>query len=238
MISILRATLFWIGFAISTTLVTTALTLSFLFPFRIRYAISKNWPRLNLWWLKLTCNLGYEVHGYENIPDEPVIFMSKHQSTWETITYQVLLPPMVWVLKRELLWIPVFGWGIGMCNPIAINRSSGKKALTQLLETGKKRLDMGINIMIFPEGTRTLPGAKGKYRPGGALLASKTKRRVVPIAHNAADFWPKHQFAKNPGTIQMVIGEPIDVEGKSASQIMKETESWIEAEMKKISRLY
>jgi len=164
--------------------------------------------------------------------------MSKHQSTWETITYQLFMPPMVWVLKRELLWIPVFGWGVAMLNPIAINRSLGKKSLNQLLETGKQRLDMGIHIMIFPEGTRTLPGAKGKYRPGGALLATKTGRRIVPIAHNAGDYWPKHQLHKKAGEIQMVIGEPITTEGKSASDVLKEVESWIEGEMKRISNQY
>ena len=238
MLNYLRSITFWLGFFVSTIVVTSILSVSFVLPFRARYAISRTWPFFNLWWLKLTCNLSYEVHGFDNIPDEPVIFMSKHQSTWETITYQLFMPPMVWVLKRELLWIPIFGWGVAMLNPIAINRSLGKKSLTQLLDTGKKRLDMGIHIMIFPEGTRTLPGDKGKYRPGGALLASKTGRKIVPIAHNAGDYWPKHQFYKRPGVIQMIIGEPIETEGKSASQIMQEVELWIETEMKKISDQY
>jgi len=233
----IRSILFWIGFNISTIVVTSILSVSFIFPFRVRYIISKGWPLFNLWWLKVTCGLKYEVHGYENIPDESVIFMSKHQSTWETITYQLFMPPMVWVLKRELLWIPIFGWGVAMLNPIAINRKLGKQALNQLVQKGKARLENGISVMIFPEGTRTSAGEKTHYRPGGALLAAKSGHKIVPIAHNAGYYWPKNQFYKHPGTIQVVIGEPIDTKGKSASKIIKEVETWIEAEMMKIGGL-
>lgn len=232
--STIRSVLFWIGFYICTTVVTSILTISFFLPFRIRFSISKAWPLFNLWWLKITCGLKYEVQGYENIPDESVIFMSKHQSSWETITFQLFLPPTVWVLKRELLWIPIYGWGIAMCNPIAINRKKGKAALTQLFEKGQARLDAGINIMIFPEGTRSTPGEEPHYRPGGALLAAKTGHKIIPIAHNAGYYWPKGQFKKHPGTIKLVIGKPIITKGKSASDILKETENWIEAEMLKI----
>ncbi|NOY66244.1 MAG: 1-acyl-sn-glycerol-3-phosphate acyltransferase [Gammaproteobacteria bacterium] len=230
----LRTILFWIGFTFSTVIIMTTLSVSFILPFRFRFFISKGWPLLNSWWLKLTCNLSYEIHGLDNIPDEPVIFMSKHQSTWETITYQLFLPPTAWVIKRELLWIPIFGWGVAMLNPIAINRKLSKAALKQIIEQGKKRLNAGINIMIFPEGTRTTAGTKTKYKPGGAILAAKSGRRVVPIAHNAGYFWPMDQFVKHSGTITVVIGKPISTEGKSASEILKETETWIEAEMVKI----
>jgi len=228
----LRSILFWIGFYISTILVTSVLTISFILPFRYRYAISRTWPMFNLWWLKLTCNLDYEVNGLENIPDEPVIFMSKHQSTWETITYQQFLPPTVWVLKRELMWIPIFGWGVAMLSPVAINRSSGKKALNQLIEKGSKKLNSGICIMIFPEGTRTTAGQPTKYKAGGAVLATRTGHKVVPIAHNAGYYWPKGQFQKHPGIIKVVIGPAIETKGKTASQILNETETWIEEQMK------
>ena len=228
---IFRAILFWIGFYISTITIMATITIFFFLPFRYRFLISQGWTFFNQWWLKLTCNLSYEIHGLDNIPDESVIFMSKHQSTWETITYQVLLPPTVWVLKRELLWIPIFGWGVAMLNPIAINRSMGKAALNQLLEQGKKRLDDGISVMVFPEGTRTMAGENTKYKSGGALLAAKTGKKIIPIAHNSGYYWPKHQFSKYPGTIQVVIGKPILTEGKSASEILKETETWIESEM-------
>jgi len=228
----LRSILFWLGFYISTILVTSVLTISFILPFRYRYAISKTWPMFNLWWLKFTCNLDYEVKGLENIPDEPVIFMSKHQSTWETITYQQFLPPTVWVLKRELMWIPIFGWGVAMLSPVAINRSSGKKALNQLIEKGSKKLKSGICIMIFPEGTRTTAGQPTKYKAGGAVLAARTGHKVVPIAHNAGYYWPKGQLHKHPGIIKVVIGPAIETKGKTTSQILSETETWIENQMK------
>lgn len=230
----IRAILFWIGFYISTIVVTSILSVSFIFPFRVRYAISRTWPFFNLWWLRLTCGLKYQVQGFENIPDESVIFMSKHQSTWETLTYQLFMPPMVWVLKRELLWIPIFGWGVAMLNPIAINRKSGKQALKQLIEQGTKKLNDGINIMIFPEGTRTSAGEPTHYRPGGALLAAKSGHKIVPIAHNAGYYWPKGQFFKHPGTIKVIIGEPIETKDKRASDILKEVETWIENKMQDI----
>jgi len=229
-----RAILFWIGFNLCTFLVMAILSISFILPFRIRFIISKAWPFFNMWWLKVTCNLSYEVHGMDNIPNESVIFMSKHQSTWETITYQLFLPPTAWVLKRELLWIPVFGWGVAMLNPIAINRKLGKAALNQLLEQGKKYLDTGVSVMIFPEGTRTTAGEKTKYKAGGALLAVKTGKKIIPIAHNAGYYWPKQQLAKYPGTIKVSIGPPIFTEGKTASEVLMETETWIETEMLKI----
>jgi len=232
----IRAVLFWLGFYVSTIVITSVLTISFIFPFRVRYIISKGWPLFNLWWLKLTCGLKYEVQGFDNIPDESVIFMSKHQSTWETITYQLFMPPMVWVLKRELLWIPIFGWGVAMLNPIAINRKLGKKALNQLMEQGKARLNSGISVMIFPEGTRTTAGEPTRYRPGGAILAAKSGHKIVPIAHNAGYYWPKGQFFKHPGTIKVIIGEPIETEHKSASDILKAVESWIETTMLEIGK--
>lgn len=230
----IRSILFWIGFYASTIVVTSILSVSFIFPFRTRYTISKAWPLFNLWWLKVTCGLSYEVQGFDNIPNESVIFMSKHQSTWETITYQLFMPPMVWVLKRELLWIPIFGWGVAMLNPIAINRKLGKKALNQLLDEGKARLEKGISIMIFPEGTRTTAGEPTHYRPGGAILAAKSGHKVIPIAHNAGYFWPKGQFFKHPGTIKVVIGKPIESKGRTASQILQDVEEWIENTMKEI----
>lgn len=231
---IARAILFWLGFYIWTFVITAILSVSFVFPFHTRFKISRAWPYFNLWWLKTTCGVDHRIQGLENIPDEAVVFMSKHQSTWETLAYQLYLPPMVWVLKRELLRIPVFGWGVAMLNPIAINRSLGKKALKQLLTEGIKRLQMGISIMIFPEGTRTRAGEAGRYRPGGAMLAAKSGKRIIPIAHNAGYFWPRGQFFPHPGTITVVIGEPIETVGKSASVILKEVETWIESTMTEI----
>jgi 1-acyl-sn-glycerol-3-phosphate acyltransferase len=182
----------------------------------------------NLWWLKITCGLDYRVDGLENIPDYPVIILSNHQSTWETLAIQKIFPPMVWVLKRELMYLPVFGWGMAILKPIAINRSSGKKAIDQLLEQGKARLAEGINVVVFPQGTRTAPGSKTKYKIGGAMLAAKTNTPVLPVAHNAGHFWPRKGFRKKRGCIHMVIGKPIPVTGMSAAEINKVTQDWIE----------
>ena len=228
---IARAILFWLGFYVWTFVITAILSVSFIFPFHTRFKISRAWAWFNLCWLKVTCGVDHHIQGLEKIPDEAVIFMSKHQSTWETLTYQLYLPPTVWVLKRELLRIPVFGWGLAMLNPIAINRNLGKKALKQLLTDGLKHLQSGISIMIFPEGTRTTAGEPSRYRPGGAMLGAKSGHRIVPMAHNAGYFWPRGQFFPNPGTITVVIGEPIDTVGKSASEILQEVETWIESTM-------
>jgi 1-acyl-sn-glycerol-3-phosphate acyltransferase len=232
----LRAGLFWVGFILFTILATFLLLFTFPLTFRQRFYFSHIWNHLTLAWLKITCGLGHRIEGLENVPDEPVIFLCKHQSTWETIALQVHLPPMVWVLKRELLWVPIFGWGAGMLNPIAINRDNAKQAIQQLLDQGQKRLASGVNIMIFPEGTRTLPGKTGKYRIGGAMLAEKAGCPVVPIAHNAGYFWPRHQFVKRPGTIQVVIGKPIRPENKTASEILREAQDWIETTVEEIGR--
>ncbi|MCK4950982.1 MAG: 1-acyl-sn-glycerol-3-phosphate acyltransferase, partial [Gammaproteobacteria bacterium] len=193
------------------------------------------WPRFSIWWLSVICGVKYEIQGFENIPDQPVIIMCKHSSTWETMAMQGLFPPQAWIVKRELFWVPVFGWALYMINPIAIDRSKGRRAMEQLLDQGANRLDQGFNVAIFPEGTRIDAGKKGKYKIGGALLAEKTGAPVVPVAHNAGYFWPKHGFSKKPGHIKMIIGEPIDTKGMSASQINQRVEEWIESRVAKIS---
>lgn len=223
-----RAASFWVGMAVSTTLVALLLLLMIPFPFLVRQRFSRIWPAFNIWWLRVTCGLDYRLEGAENIPQGAAVYLCKHQSAWETVVMEQVLPPMVWVLKRELMWIPVFGWGIATLRPIAINRSRGRQAVEQMLEQGKERLDDGISVVVFPEGTRVAPGQKGKYRIGGALLAEKAGYPVVPIAHNAGYYWPKHGFRKRPGTIRMVIGPAIETEGLSAAQINARAEEWIE----------
>ncbi len=230
-IQYLRSLIFWFGFIATTITVTATLTLACPLPFRWRYYISRSWSILNIWWLRVTCGLGYTIEGTENIPaeGEPVIFMSKHQSTWETVLYQNLFPPMVWVLKRELMWIPIFGWGLAMLRPIAIKRGTGRKAVNQLISQGRKRLEQGLSVIIFPEGTRTSPGAEPHYHIGGALLAAKTRYPVIPIAHNAGCYWPKRTLLKRPGTIRVVIGKPIDTHGMKPGEIMDTVRDWIES---------
>jgi len=228
MLGYVRATLFWLGLIPSTIIMSLLLLLLAPFPFLVRQRCSVWWPRFNLWWLKVTCNLRHEVRGRENIPDGAAIYLCKHQSAWETIAMETLVPPMVWVLKRELMWIPLFGWALAVLKPIAVDRGKGREAAEQLLEQGAQRLAEGISIAIFPEGTRVAPGERRRYRPGGALLAARTGYPVVPMAHNAGRFWPRRGFRKYPGVIRVVIGEPFDPAGMSPAEINRRAEEWIE----------
>ncbi|TNG00361.1 MAG: 1-acyl-sn-glycerol-3-phosphate acyltransferase [Gammaproteobacteria bacterium] len=231
----LRSLVFWIGLATSTILITPFMPLIFPFPYSIRYRFAHQWTRFNMFWLKFCCGLSYRVHGTKNIPTTPCIIMSKHQSAWETMALQCFFPPQVWVMKREILWIPFFGWAIAAMEPIAIDRSSGRRAVKQIIDQGRQRLEDGRWIVIFPEGTRVPPGLKGRYGLGGGVLAAETCYPVIPVAHNAGEFWRRNAFIKYPGMIDVVIGEAIDTHGLDAAEIMQKTEQWIEGEMEKIS---
>jgi 1-acyl-sn-glycerol-3-phosphate acyltransferase len=205
--------------------------LSLPFPFRFRYKVISQWAISNLWLLKVICNVRYEVEGEQNIPDKACIIMAKHQSTWETLALQAIFPPQVWVLKRELLWIPFFGWGLAALNPIAIDRGAGRKALSQVVEQGKQRLKSGSWVVIFPEGTRIETGKIGRFGIGGAQLAIQSEACVVPVAHDAGKSWPRKGFIKYPGVIKLVIGEMIDSKGMSASEVNEKVYQWMEAQM-------
>ncbi len=183
------------------------------------------------------CGLRYRVIGGKNIPQEPGIILSKHQSAWETLALQQIFPPQVWVLKKELLRIPFFGWGLAMTNPIAIDRSAGKAALEQIVEQGRERLKQKFWIVVFPEGTRIPPGEKGKYRIGGAWLAVHANAFVVPVAHNAGEFWGKNSLIKYPGTITVSIGEPVNPVGMEPAELIQRMEAWIESETARISNM-
>ncbi len=197
-------------------------------PFAKRYYFVTRWTAFNLWWLKITCNLNHSIDGLENIPTNASIIMSKHQSAWETLAIQLIFPPQVWILKRELLWLPIYGWGLASMQPIAIDRGSAIKSFRQIVKQGCERLAEGLWIVIFPEGTRVAPGQTKKYLPGGGMLAEKSGALIVPIAHNAGYFWPRNSIAKKSGIIQMVIGSAIDPKGKTANEITNEVEKWIE----------
>ena len=203
------------------------------FPFHplTRYRIISGWALIMLWLLRVICNIRIEVRGAENIPAEPCVVLCKHQSAWETMALQKVFPPQVWVLKRELLWIPFFGWGLAMTSPVAIQRSKGFEAIRQLLDQGKERLAQGFCVVIFPEGTRTPFGQRGKYKSGGALLGVSSGAPVVPVAHNAGKLWGRNSFLKFPGLVTMSIGAPIDPKGLKADEINQRVEEWIETEM-------
>ncbi|MCI0505296.1 MAG: 1-acyl-sn-glycerol-3-phosphate acyltransferase [Gammaproteobacteria bacterium] len=205
------------------------------FPYKIRYGFLSCWAKSVVWWLKLICNLRHEVINPEKIPQGPAIVFCKHQSAWETIALQAIFPPQVWVLKHELIRIPVFGWALAMLESIAIDRASGRKAVEQIVEQGKQRLDSGKWIVIFPEGTRVAPGQRKKFGIGGAVLAEQTGYPIVLVAHNAGDFWRRRSLVKRPGVIKVVIGPTIDPAGKSADEIKDIAEQWINGTVDEIS---
>jgi 1-acyl-sn-glycerol-3-phosphate acyltransferase len=176
----------------------------------------------------------YRVEGLEHLPSGSAVILAKHQSAWETIAFQQIFPPLSFVLKRNLLYIPFFGWGLALFSPIAIDRAAGREALRQIEEQGRRRLQQGFWVLIFPEGTRMPPGVQGKYQIGGAWLAAKAGAPVVPVAHNAGEVWPKNALLKRPGTITVRIGPPIATAGRKPAEVLAETEAWIETEMKRL----
>lgn len=203
-------------------------------PFKWRYKVMSQWAILNLWLVEKICGVRYQIEGLDNIPDEPCIIMCKHQSTWETLVLQAVFPPQVWVLKRELLWIPFFGWGLAVLNPIAIDRGAGRKALNQILEQGKERLTSGAWVVVFPEGTRIPRGEMGRFGMGAARLAVDAGCAVVPVAHDAGKVWPRHSFIRHPGTITVVIGEKIISTNKKAVELNEHVYQWMEQQMTRL----
>jgi len=221
----------------SAILYSIPAVLTFPFPYEKRYAFIRQWARFNIWTLGKICNLRFEVKGQENIPEQASIVLCKHQSTWETYALQLIFPQQIWVLKKALLKVPFFGWALGMLEPIAIDRNSRKKAMEQILEQGEQRLNNNRWVVIFPEGTRIAPGKRGKYKLGGARLAEYTGKLVVPVAHNAGEFWPKHSMTKKPGVITVSILPAIDPANKTAAEIGQLVETAIEDEMQIITTL-
>jgi len=198
-------------------------------PFRGRFALANLWASVLLLALKVICRLDYRVEGIENLPAEPSIVLMKHSSSWETFAQAALLPPQAWVLKRELTWIPFVGWGIRLLRAIAIDRGAGGAAVRQMIEQGRERLQAGVWIIVFPEGTRMAPGQTRRYGVGGAAVASETGALVVPVAHNAGYFWPRRGLMKKPGTIRVVIGKPIVAAGRDPREVNAEAQAFIEA---------
>jgi 1-acyl-sn-glycerol-3-phosphate acyltransferase len=230
------STILFVYIIVSTLIVGPLILMCILFPFSVRYAISKVWIKWLLWVLKITCGLTFEVQGLENLPkDQACVILSKHQSAWETVAFRMFLPPQTALLKQSLLWIPLGGWALATLKPIAIDRSSQREALKALIEKGTQRLKEGLSVIIFPEGTRVAPGSEKKFNAGGAMLAQKSGFPVIPLAHNAGEFWPRNSFLKYPGTIQVRIGPVIKVDEKKAKDINAEAEAWIAQAMAEIS---
>lgn len=228
---ILRSLLFYIGQIISTILIAPIGIIAFPLDFKKRYYLITRWAVFNLWWLKICCNVTYEIKGKDNIPGKPCIVMSKHQSAFETLALQQIFIPQVWILKKELLQIPIYGWGLASMQPIAIDRDSTIKSFRQIADQGCERLQKGYWVIIFPEGTRVTPNKKKKYLPGGGMLAEKSGAQVIPVAHNAGRLWSRNSMIKKPGLITIKIGPVIESENKSAKEITDEVENWIEKEV-------
>jgi len=227
--------LFTAGLFLSVPIHATAAVLAAPFGHRASYRVAVNWAEVNLWLLEKLCGLRYEVEGREHIPADPCVLYWKHESVFETMAGALLFPAQTWVVKRELMWLPFFGWGLAALRPIAINRQAGRTAVRQVIEQGQRRLAEGLFVVIYPEGTRVLPGHERRFGVSGAALARQAGVAIVPVAHNAGDFWPRRSFFKTPGTIKVVIGPPIDTTHRSNEEITRLGRAWIEATMDRIS---
>ena len=208
---------------------------SFPLPLRWRYYWITRWCQINAWLVRYIGGIHIKINGLENIPKTPGVVLAKHQSAWETLNLLPWFYPQSWVLKRELLRIPVFGWGLARLDPIAIDRGAGREALRQVIEQGSQKLAAGRWIVVFPEGTRVEPGKRGRYQQGGALLACRAGVDVTPVAHNAGEHWPRRGLRIHPGTIEVVIGPAIKTQGRTPAEVIQLTEDWIESEMARLA---
>lgn len=200
-----------------------------------RYWMAAGWCKSVIWVMRWLNGIDYRIEGWENLPDGPAVLLPKHQSAWETFALPALMPrPLCYVFKRELLYVPFFGWTLGMLKMVHIDRKDGKNAFDSVVRQGRERLADGSWVIMFPEGTRRPTGYHGQYKTGGARFAIGTHAPVVPIAHNAGRFWPRKSFMKYPGTITVSIGKPIYPQGLTPDELTQRAENWIEMEMRRI----
>ncbi|MCV2218278.1 lysophospholipid acyltransferase family protein [Thauera sp. Sel9] len=231
---LIRSSVFAVLLALVTIPYALFAILIFWLPPMTRHRLITTWVPIMMWIIKHVLGIRYRIVGAENMPAGPAVVLSKHQSAWETIALQQIFPPLCYVLKKEVLKVPFFGWGMASIPGIAIDRAAGKDALAQVVEQGRERLKEGLWVVVFPEGTRTAPGKTGRYKPGGAILAKRAGVPVVPVAHNAGEFWARNAFIKRPGEIVVSIGPVIEVKGVKADEVNKQAEAWIEAEMRRL----
>ena len=225
----LRSALFAVGFWISLLIYLPILPVVQFLPLQKRFFILRGWNWMVVQWLRLTCGVRWKVEG--TVPEGGGVIIANHQSTWETLFLPLVVRGPVFVLKRELLRVPIFGWGLALARPIAIDRAAGREALKRILSVGRERIAQGRWVVIFPEGTRNAPGEMDKFKPGGAMLATQNGARVLLIAHNAGCFWPRKGFIKRPGTITFRIGPVIETKGRSAGEVNAEAEAWVRAQL-------
>jgi len=222
-----RSFIFYIGY-IGSGILASLLACLFgpFMPLKSRLKFFSMWPKFANWFLYVTCKIRLVVQGQENIPADPCVIVSNHQGQWETFSMQYLFHPLCTLLKRELLYIPLWGWAMSLLRPIAINRSKPKQAILQTLEEGSKRLEQGLFVLLFPEGTRVEAGMVGNYARSSFELAKRNNVKVLPICHNSGDCWPAHKFIKQPGTIKLFIGKPVKVVDSKKSA--EEVKAWTE----------
>jgi 1-acyl-sn-glycerol-3-phosphate acyltransferase len=230
--TLLRSSLFIAVLVLITPPYALLALATFPLPRMLRYRIISGWSRLVIFLSKAILGIGWRIEGRENLPAHPAVILSNHQSAWETLAFQLIFPPQVLVLKRELLWIPFFGWGLALMSPIAINRSRGVAALRSIARRGRERLEQGFWVVVFPEGTRVAPGERRAYQLGGAWLAAASGAPIVPVAHNAGRVWPRNAFLKRPGTVTVRIGPPIDSSNRDPKMLNALAETWIEEQQK------
>lgn len=231
----LRSVIFLLGAIVVTAFYGIAVPASRVFGRKAPFATARAYTQVMLRWVELSLGIASEVRGWEHVPKTPTIIMSKHQSAWETIFIEARFPDQCWIVKKELLWLPFVGWSLMAIRCIAINRSSGSTAREQIVQQGAQRLKEGVWVTIFPEGTRVAPGKRGRYGIGGSLLATRTGVPILPIAHNAGEFWPRYAFRKRAGVVKVVIGPPIETAGRDMLSVNNEVEAWIEEQMRVIS---
>jgi 1-acyl-sn-glycerol-3-phosphate acyltransferase len=232
-----RAALFYFIVAILVLIFTSLLFIVLPLPFRYgRMQISRGWAHSIALTGRLICGMSYQILGKENIPNTPVVYLSKHQSAWETMVFTGLLTPNCFVCKEALLKIPFFGWSMKICRAIPINRSAGVSAFKKVLSVGKARLAEGLSIIIFPEGTRVAPKQHPKFHRTGVTLASSCQVPIIPIAHNSGSCWRRNEFIKRPGRITIIIGKAIDQTGKTAEVINQEVHQWMQTQMEKLEK--
>ena len=227
------STLLFVGIFVTATMVGILLILGMLTTFKIRWKIGYAWCAIISWMTKVFCGLTFEVDGMENFdPKQPAIILSNHQSAWETLALRYILPPHSVVIKRELLYLPIWGWSLLTLKSIVINRKNQRASLRAILEQGSRYLNEGLWVLIFPEGTRAPAREVLKFNIGGAMLAHKTGFPVIPVAHNAGDFWPRYSFFKYPGVIKLKIGPVIESKGRKVAEINADAEQWIAQTLK------
>lgn len=235
MTALLRSTLFLLLAILITAPFGLLVTLAIVLPLKLRFSLIAVWRAGFMALCEYVLGLRYRVIGTENIPETPSVILSKHQSAWETVALQEVFPPLVFVLKKSLLMIPFMGWAFAAVKMISIDRAAGTDALRQVIDQGSDRLKAGYWVVIFPEGTRIAPGAKRRFKPGGAHLAINAGVPAVPVAHNAGEFWGRNAFVKRAGLITVSVGPAIDPAGKTAAEITALAEQWIEGEMRRLS---